>query len=161
MGDTIQGLVTGDTLNVTAILGNPYGIPATAGQIGEVIAVTGGVTALTTTVNANTAQITVTPGDWDVWGVCPFTPAGTTNGFAVEFGLSTVSATLPPIGQTISTAGTLPAVGLPANGAISLGHPPITVTVSVATNLFLVCNAIFTAGTVQATNPTLTARRRR
>lgn len=71
---------------------------ATAGNIGEFVQseiAIGSAVALTSGTTANITSISLTAGDWDVWGMVSLNPAGTTTVSAFGGGVSTTSATFP------------------------------------------------------------------
>jgi hypothetical protein len=131
---------------------------AGAGEVGEVISsvVTAGV-AFTGNTVANICTISLTAGDWDVWGElwCFFTTAT-----AIGAGITTVSATLPgiPALGTSRTSFTVP------TGSVNAVVPVAPVRLSVAA---LATLNVYLAGNVQnqASGATgqgkLIARRRR
>ena len=71
---------------------------AAAGETGEYITasrVVGSAIALGNFTAIDIAMITLTPGDWDVWGTVIFLAAGTTTINTILAWLNTVSATVP------------------------------------------------------------------
>lgn len=116
----------------------------------------GSAVALTTATPANVTSITLTEGDWTVFGVIGFLPTGTTSITVMTGGFNTTSATVPPLGQKVSFAqpATVPgAVGQEFPIAISRLVVPAGTTQTV----FLVAQATFTASTMGAYG-VLTAR---
>lgn len=80
---------------------------AAAGVIGEVISqtvVSGSGVSLTSGIAANITSISLTAGDWDVWGTGCFHPTPTTQIGALKTWISSTSATYPgtPNGGAIS-----------------------------------------------------------
>jgi hypothetical protein len=74
------------------------GSNAAAGQVGEYISSTvlvGSAVALTSSTAADVTSISLTAGDWDVWGNVGFNPGGTTTYTALDGWINTVSATGP------------------------------------------------------------------
>jgi hypothetical protein len=78
-----------------SLLGTTSGTDATTGVVGEEVSANTLATALTTATQANTASLTLQPGEWIISGniVCTITATTTINYYAG--GLSIVSATLP------------------------------------------------------------------
>lgn len=73
---------------------------AAAGYIGEYISSTvlsGAGVSLTSVAAANVTSISLSAGDWDVWGSVGFTPAGSTVTTNQGGWISTTSATLPTV----------------------------------------------------------------
>ena len=74
------------------------GSEATAGQVGEFKSVAvplGSAIALGNFVVVDVCHLDLTPGDWDVWGIAAFQPAGTTTINTIAAWISPVSATTP------------------------------------------------------------------
>lgn len=96
--------------NLSQVPGTTTNDSAAAGNIGEYISssVTGVAIANNTITNITT--ISLTPGDWDVWGLFGTTAAPSTTQTILQAWISTVSATSPPI---------------PNNGGISILNTPI------------------------------------
>jgi hypothetical protein len=107
--DTNIQLYLGGTGNGgAAVQGQTTGCNATMGVVGEYICAqvtnggspTGCVTnsntpvLVTTNAPANVTSITLTPGDWDVWGSIAELPAGTTTTQNIQGTIPTVSATI-------------------------------------------------------------------
>lgn len=100
---TFTGTVTTAALTATGaitpsqtagIVGTTTNNSANAGSVGEYLTGTGSGVSLTTGTPANCASVSLTAGDWDVWGVITFTPAGSTTMSGYNIGISDVSATI-------------------------------------------------------------------
>jgi hypothetical protein len=80
------------------------GSNAAAGMVGEFITVAGTATGVTNgvTYNVNGTQLTLQPGDWDVWGTVNFSVASGAS--SLNAGISTVSATLPGYFTAMNTS---------------------------------------------------------
>jgi hypothetical protein len=130
---------------------------AQAGSVGEMgPASTNSAPALTTATPANLGNISLTAGDWDVWGVALFSPATTTTMTVHTAGINTTSATLPAAGQYATLA------GFTITGAVNvyMNVPTVRVNVSTTTTVYLVGQATFATSTC-AGGGFLFARRRR
>lgn len=102
---TFTGTVTAAAVTATGLIspsstvgvkGTATNDSAQAGSIGEYpTPVTTGPTSMSNVTSMNATSISLTAGDWDVWGVCQFTPAGTTTVTLWTCGISTTSATRP------------------------------------------------------------------
>lgn len=95
-------LVFGTTPTVSQpnIIGTTTNDNAAAGSVGEFISSTvliGSAVALTTATPANVTSISLTAGDWDVYGNVSFNPAGTTTIAAINAWISSTSAALPTL----------------------------------------------------------------
>jgi hypothetical protein len=126
-------------------LGVINGSDAAAGQIGEIIAANfAAQVSLTTNVTVNVGNITLSPGDWDVYGgaYLTITTGPVTNG---SIGLNLTSAALP-VGQWNRNQ----ISGVSITIAFAGPAPPQRISVSVATPIYLVAFATFGSGTVTA-----------
>jgi hypothetical protein len=139
-------------------------VPATAtnndaapGTVGEQIRVTAtGVTLVNNTAKT-IVTLPLTAGDWDVWGKVLFKPAGTTTMSSLVAATHTTTDNLPPeIDESINSLTASFTTGV--NQAFLAGHKRYKV--AVATNVFLVCVAVFGVSTMTA-DAVIVARRRR
>jgi hypothetical protein len=134
------------------LLGTNTNDNATAGNVGEYISstiVSGSAAALTTGTPINVTSISLTAGDWDVWGANYFIPTNTTSITFYSTFLTTTS------GSTVTSSPggfweiTQPAE-VPAStssfGGMTAG--PIRFSLSTTTTIFLVAQANFTASTL-------------
>lgn len=151
-------------LSTSQLPGTATNDNAAAGKIGEVISsniVSGSAVSLTTNVPANVTSISLTAGDWDIYGQITFINAGTTSVTLQRGGISQTSATLPtdssidsPYFSRISPAfvpGTTPQYFPLGGGRISL---PSTTT------LYLVASSTFTVSTCTAAGYIMARRAR-
>jgi lysophospholipase L1-like esterase len=132
---------------------------AQVGNVGELLTNTASPNAvsLATGAGSGIASLTLTPGDWDVWGTVNFTPAGTTSITQLSVGPSTTNGVLPAQDQFAQLS---IAANVPGANIIDLACQPIPFNVSVSTNVFLIAKATFTVSTLGA-GGTIWARRRR
>lgn len=101
-------------------------------------------------------KITLTPGTWEVRGICSFRPAATTTISNLQFSISKTSATLstgdtlgvPTAGES-RTAFNFPATFVPAE-EIDLSVPSYIFAPAVNTDLYLVGMATFGVSTLTA-----------
>jgi hypothetical protein len=122
---------------------------AAAGYIGEYISSTvlgGSAVALSSGVDANITSISLTAGDWDVWGTCLTSPAGGTTTSVIIGWVSTTSATLPTFpnnGAVFFQATAVPA----GNGG---GGPTgvIRLSLSATTTVYLSMRVTFAVSTM-------------
>lgn len=147
------GIITPSTTN--GIKGTIAADNANAGSVGEFITATGTSVALTSSTPANVTSISLTAGDWDVFGGFQFTGASSAVSSAQSCGISTTSA-------TFGGAGTFSGIGwsTAANGGFAGPTPTLRFNVSTTTTVFLVAQANYTPGTVSVSG-TINARRRR
>ena len=137
------------------IVGTTTNNNANAGSVGEYVTATGTAVSLTNNTPANCTSISLTAGDWDVYGSALFNPAGTTTTNAILVGISTTSATTPaaPLYSILGLAA-------PAGVGNSLVAPSQRISLASTTTVYLVTNAIFAVSTMTVTGQ-IWARRRR
>lgn len=143
MSDTLKGIRVGTITNDDAA----------AGQIGEYLSASGGPVGLATSVPADIASVSLTPGDWEVSGRITFNPAPTTHPIQLQAGLSAVSGafTTPPNGLSATFT-----VGIPAT--IDTGVARFSL--AAATVIYLEGFASFSTAGLTASG-TINARRAR
>lgn len=142
---------TGD-IPGTATNDNP-----SAGSIGEFVTAgiaIGSEITLSTGVQTNVVSISLTAGDWDVWGTAAFDTGGSTVVAATIGSVSTTSATLaaPSSGAYFNVAGNV------SNTIASTGTTRLSL--SATTTVYLVAYSTFTVST-QKVYGGIFARRRR
>jgi hypothetical protein len=123
---------------------------AAAGAVGEFLT-NSGSTALTSTVAANITTLSLTPGDWDVWGTVE--TVATSSLTSVRASTSNSSATLSASGGLIG-----PLAGI-SGGNLRVQVGLARFSVSVTTTVYLVTNQEF-VGTNTSTG-SIFARRAR
>lgn len=159
---TFQGDITGNAGTVTSLsgtVGTTAAGNAAAGNVGEFVTANTipTQTGLTTNTPANIVSISLTAGDWDVWGSVNVYCAGTTILSYMVGGISVTSATLP-VDQWCFKQG-YPAAYTPTQndgGAVAMQR----VNIAATTTVYLVVQAGFTTSTAGA-GGTLSARRAR
>lgn len=119
------------------------------GQVVSSSVASGSAVALTSTTPASVTSITLTEGDWTVFGVTAFLPAATTSITSYTGGASGVSATLGAVGDyfTFTTNAVVPG----AVGQI-FANPVTRVVVPAgqSVTIYLVARATFTVSTLGA-----------
>jgi hypothetical protein len=154
---TIGNAVSGSKVD---IYGEIDGGAVGGGYIGQVLSTLvpiGSAVSLTTATPANAIGITLSAGDWDVEASVNFSAVSATivSSASYEIGLSIVSTTLPSDGSEIYLAAPI----LTATSAIFGGALPRKIfRPTGSSNVYVVVNATFTAGTVAAYG-SITARR--
>jgi len=129
------------------------------GVIGEYVSASVPIAAaagLVTNTDANVTSISLPPGDWDVSGVVGFAPAASTSMTHLSSGISTVSATMQNGGS--QSAISFPAIVPGATTEWLYPTPTVRLLLTVATTVYLVAHALFTASTLAAYG-TIRARR--
>ena len=137
------------------ILGASTNSSAPSGYVGEVISsviVSGSAVSFTTATPRNITSISLTAGDWDVWGNVYFI-GSTTNMTSVFLWISSTSATVPD-------PSVYNALNPIANAAVGLNAPALTFQLSGTTTIYLSAEANFATGTATGCGG-IYARRRR
>lgn len=112
---------------------------------------TGTNTPTTTIVNAT--SVTLTPGDWDVWGTIHFTSSVSGAITFSEAGISINSATMGGLGTLVSYNMTN------ANGTgMDIATPVVRLSISGSTTVYTVGGIVFASGTATS-NGFIAARR--
>lgn len=139
--------VSATTISPVNITGTNTNNNAAAGSVGEIIEALGTAVSLTSVTNANLTSISLTAGDWDVWGNVQFTPAAGTTMAELAAAISSTSATFPVFG-----AGYTDFI-LPFTASSQQRFPVSMKRVSLAstTTIYLVGFANFSVSTLQAT----------
>jgi hypothetical protein len=154
--------VTGSLIPLTTngITGTTLADNANAGSIGEVISssVVQTITGLTTNTNINVTSLSLTAGDWDVWGSVIVSGATTTSFTNSTAGISTTSLTAPA--TNLLAVNQLPFVVSSFSVDLGAALPQQRINVSSTTTAYLVCQSTFTVSTAGC-GGTLYARRRR
>lgn len=137
-------------LGIGQILGTNTNDSASAGNIGEYISATlasGSAISLTNNIAANITSVSLSAGDWDVWGYAHFNGGATTTVSLLGASIGNVSAsysTTPGIGaQTCYPASYVGFV----NGAIVIPAPLQRISIASATTIYLVGEASFATST--------------
>lgn len=127
------------------------GSNAASGQIGECISstvVVGSAVALTSGTAANVTSISLTAGDWDVWGNVGFNPGGSTTFTALDGWINTVSAAGPTFPNGGAAFGIQAPLTTGAAQLFPIGMMRINVTAT--TTVYLGALASFGAATLAA-----------
>lgn len=133
---TIPGTITNDN--------------AAAGKLGEFISSTvlaGALVSLTTATTANVTSISLTAGDWDVWGNICFAANAATTATVFAGGISLTSATYP----TAPGSGAMAAITnslAPAIPGVVMPVGQLRVSIASTTTVYLLASAIFAVNTM-------------
>jgi hypothetical protein len=154
-GGVLTGALT--PAQVAGIVGTTTNNNAAAGAIGEVV--TAKLTTnfnLTTAVNHDLVSISLTAGDWDVWGQVAYNNSVSMSVY--QCWINTASAT-PPVDQTSPA---LASLGFSTSIIISPVVPlsPLRLSLAATTTVYLGAVAYFASGTTGVTG-SIWARRRR
>lgn len=146
----------GITLPQPLIQGVTDASNASSGILGEVISsqvLFASSISLTTAVAANVTSISLSAGDWDVWGNVSVNPTG--NFIGIASWISATSATEPDlslISQNSLSSGALAFIGIPT--------PYIRINVSTTTTVYLSCRGNFNSGSLVACGNIIARRAR-
>ena len=142
-GDTVlSGSLT--TSQTAGIIGTTTNNNANAGSVGESFLATqarSAFTAITTATATDIASITLTAGDWDVWGAIGFVGAATTQATALQGSINSVSATLNGLNY-YNAFQTFPSRVV--TGDNSMAVPTRRISLAGTTTIYLVGQATFT-----------------
>lgn len=148
-GDTnITLQLKGKGTGGAAILGTSTNDSAAAGYVGEILTAVGSSTSLTTATAANVtnASITLTPGDWLVYGSIEHNGSGATTHTQIIGSLSATSATNNLSAHFNFRARIASSVDL----IYTSGIGPARVSVASNTTYYLVAYAVFSGGAATA-----------
>jgi len=131
------------------------GSNAAAGQVGEFVTATQS-TAISLVANTatNITSISLTAGDWDVWGVAGLVSSAGVSANLLA-GVNTVSGTLGPLGSYVQFN--------PSSGIVNtfiMATPMVRVNLTTTTTAYLIGYLNFASGTGSATG-VINARRAR
>lgn len=152
------GTLTGPLTASGGIVGVTDGSDATAGSVGEVIsaAITSNV-PLTTNTAANVGSISLTAGDWDIYGAVEFLASASATELAVAINIT--SATIPlPANTAFSMQQISTTFVSGATNVLNTGRTRLSI--GTTTTVYLVGFALFATGTMNAQGY-ISARRRR
>lgn len=143
--------IEGNYANGVSLRGTATNNNASAGRVGEVIessVAIGSAVSLTSDATANITTISLTAGDWDVWGSVSFIPAVSTTIAALLGSISAVSLNIPtaPNGGAGQALQATFSTGL--SQTISVGMR--RVSLASTTTYYLVCSSTFAVSTMAA-----------
>jgi|GEM_PF-1916217 len=131
-----------------AVNGLTQGSAPSAGMIGEQIKGTASAISLTSSITKTITSISLTPGIWDLVGQsrCSYSAISATGSYIVS-----ISTTTNVLGSGSADAlMDLQNVALQAGSILSSTIAGFRVTINTTTSYFLVCVAVFSAGTANA-----------
>jgi hypothetical protein len=130
------------------------GTDAAAGMVGEyLLANNTAGSALTTGVPINVATLTLSAGDWDVWGQTIFTEGANTIPTVLASATSPNSATLPTPAQLATGLGAMSQIAATMTKGLTqiMQTGPDRYNSSASQNVYLVSQATFSGGTLSVT----------
>jgi len=142
VGTAAPGQIPGTGTNDTPCVG-------CVGEVIEAVAASGSI-SMSNGTTAGITSITLTPGDWEVSGVCAFTPAATTSATQYFCSQNTAGATTPNTNPGFFTQINFGAVVTGGFQFSTLAGSPQTYRVSTNTTVFLNGLANFTVSTMTA-----------
>jgi hypothetical protein len=153
---TFSGSITPS--QTLGIVGTTTNNDANVGAVGEVISSTvpqGSAVSLVTNTDKNVTSISLTAGDWDIWGNINLDTAASTSITAFTGSSSTVSNTRQSPSFTFRCAAFVP-------GVVTTGQavPQTRLSLSATTTIYLVAQATFTVSTAAAWGQIFARRRR-
>lgn len=137
-----------NTANTTAIDGTATNDSAAAGDLGEYFSASvaqASAVSISNGAAANVTSISLTAGDWDVWGNVVFLPANTTSCTSLNASISTTSAAL----DATLNRGSMTANTFTGNGGSTPGVTPASKRISIASTstIYLVAFSEFSIST--------------
>ena len=150
-------LTTSQTAGIIGTTTNNNANTGSVGEFVESVVAAGSAVGLTTATPANVTSISLTAGDWDVWGNVNFIDAATTNVTVAAASVGAASATVQENSTTQINWGPS---GIVPEARIRLGTPALRVSVSGTTTIYLVALGNFSVDTLTAYG-SISARRRR
>jgi len=134
--------------STTGIVGTTTNDDAATGSVGEYLTNTSSGISLTNNTDANTASISLTAGDWDIWGQVEYKPGATTVTTVIKHGITTTSGTLP----ASPDGGSYFQLAVAYTGATNIDLPVNTrrLILSGTTTAYLVVNCTFSTSTLTA-----------
>lgn len=155
---TATGAITPS--QTAGIVGTTTSNNANAGAVGEYVSSTlaiGSAVSLTNSTPTNITTISLTAGDWDVWGEVIINPAGSTTTSNVQGWVNTVSATAPATG--LGAYVQFPYSGS-TGGIVAASTGTTRLSLASTTTVYLSAQATFATSTCSAYG-FIAARRRR
>lgn len=153
-------LLTGKGTGGVAVQGTGTNNSAASGYVGEIISTdniaTG--TSLTSATPANVVSISLTAGDWDVWGNLIFIPGGATTYSTFAGSITTSSATIS--NPSISASSFSMSLTFAASQQQWFALSPCRISIASTTTVYLVAQSTFAVSTLKGA-AILTARRAR
>lgn len=156
---TLSGSLT--TSQTAGIIGTTTNNNAAAGSIGELLSNSSasGSVSLTTLTPVNITSISLTAGDWDVWGNIEISGAATTVITATRCSLGTVTASFA--GYPYDSWNYWPGAATPfASYSVTVAPPAQRFSLSSTTTIYLTMTQVFSVDTMSA-GGAIFARRRR
>lgn len=147
----VLGAASATSLTFTStsgIIGTTTNNNAAAGSVGEFIESTvlvGSSVALTTATTANITSISLTAGDWSVYGSVWTNPTGTTSISSIQGAITTTSATLPTAPNSGAFIKETTSFTLGASQGAYVGQTRISIAST--TTVYLVIQVAFTIST--------------
>ena len=149
--------------STSGLIGTTTNDSAAAGSVGEFITsqvLTSSAISATTNTNINVTSISLTAGDWDVFGQVCFNGAAGTLVTYQTCAASTTSATLSDLSLSSNLSYGTTGVAIYAAQAVTVPIPVRRTSLSATTTIYLVAISGFTISTSTVCG-TLSARRRR
>lgn len=137
---------TSPTLTTPNIVGTTAADNAAAGSVGQYATNSATGTNMTTATAANCATISLTAGDWDVFGTVTFVPDVTTTVTLVQAGINTTSATMSAANAGGSN---FLQASFTTGGGQAISTPVVRIPLAATTTVYLVGQTQFGVSTMQ------------
>lgn len=149
--------------STSGIIGTTTNNNADAGSVGEILSTVvliGSPVSLTTATPANIATLSLTAGDWDVWGEVWTAPDVTTTTSSISAAISATTGTLPTV-PAVGTALSVQTGFVTAAGTVVVANTgSCRVSLAGTTTYYLVASVAFAISTLSGYG-VIRARRRR
>lgn len=133
------------------IVGTATNDSAGAGTVGQFInsvILTGSAVALTTNTAANITSISLSAGDWDVWGTLWLAPAAGTITTTIAVAVSQTTGTMPTTPAIGTSIQMIRGLSTAATEVCILEAPTTRISIGGTTTIYLVAYVTFTTSTM-------------
>lgn len=153
-------LTTSQTAGIIGTTTNNDAAAGSVGQLIETIVLVGSAVAMTSTTSVTIASVSLTAGDWDVWGEFWTSPASGTITTKVQAAISLTNNTLPTAPATNTSLNILTGITSAGTESITIPVASCRQSLSGTTTIYLVANTTFSVSTMGGYGK-ISARRRR
>ena len=157
---TTSSVTFSSTSGVIGTTTNDSAAALSVGELLSTVVLVGAPVALTTATAANIATLSLTAGDWDVWGSVWTNPAAGTTTTKVQAAVSQTTATLPTTPALGTSLSVLTGITTAATEAVVLQTGATRISLAGTTSVYLVASVTFSVSTMGGYGA-IYARRRR
>ena len=149
--------------STSGIIGTTTNDDAATGSVGQLISsviLVGSAVSLTTATASNITSISLTAGDWDVWGSIWTAPSAGTITTKIQGGIGLTTGALPSTPASGASYNVLTGFTSAATEVVVLSVPDTRVSLASTTTIYLVASVAFSVSTLKGYG-NIYARRRR